>query len=55
MATLTPTDVALILNLALDIINAIKKAAPEITPNNIDDALAKRQAEIDALDQQVNE
>lgn len=48
-------DFAIILNLTLDILNIIRRVAPEITPANIDSALKERQAEVDALDKRVNE
>ena len=55
MARITPTDIALLTNAALDFLVVINKIAPDaITPENIDDKVARRQAEIDALEKKVN-
>lgn len=53
MATITPGQIVLLLNASLDLINLLRSIAPDITPGNIDDALSKRQAEIDAIAKEV--
>jgi hypothetical protein len=47
-------DVALLVNSIADLIVLLRKVAPEITPENIDEKVAERQAEVDQLDAQVN-
>jgi hypothetical protein len=47
-------DVALLVNSIADLIVLLRKVAPEITPENIDEKVAERQAEVYRLDEQVN-
>jgi ABC-type phosphate transport system auxiliary subunit len=42
-------------NAGLDILAALRKNGVEITSDNIDDHIAKREAEVDALNAKVNE
>jgi hypothetical protein len=54
MAPIKPTDIALLVNSIADMIVVLRKVAPEITPENIDEKVVERQADIDRLDEQVN-
>jgi hypothetical protein len=51
---MTPTEITLLTNAALDMIIALQKVGIAITPDNLDAKIAERQAEIDALAAQVN-
>jgi len=52
---LTAADIALLTNTVLDGLALLRKIAPEaITPDNIEAKIAQRQAQIDALDAEIN-
>ena len=53
---MTPMEIALLTNAALDIITMLQKSGAQdaITADNLDDKLARRQSEVDAIDKLVN-
>jgi hypothetical protein len=52
---MTPMEIAALTNAAIDILATLKQNGVEVTPDNIDQRIAERQAEVDELDRKVNE
>lgn len=51
---MTPTEIAVLTNVALDLLVALKKVGIKITPENIDDHIAQAQAQADAIEEKIN-
>ena len=54
MAAISATEIAVMTNAIIDLIITLKKVGVTITPENIFDKVAERQAEVDELDKKVN-
>ena len=52
---MSPVEIAMLTNAALDVLATLKQNGVTITEANIDERIAQRQAEIDVLDKKVNE